>query len=155
MKLGEWLDIWTADYLNDVKPRTLESYTEQIKNHIKPTLGSVKLEALKTPANMRIYNQLGMERDGKAGLSPKTVKNIHGILHEALQQACKVGYIRTNPADACTLPRAEKKEIKPLDSDEITAFLKAIQGHQFETVYIVTLFTGLRRGRFWASPGTL
>ena len=155
MKLGEWLDIWTADYLNDVKPRTLESYTEQIKNHIKPTLGSVKLEALTTPAIQRFYNQLGMERDGKAGLSPKTVKNIHGILHEALQQACKVGYIRTNPADACTLPRAEKKEIKPLDSDEITAFLKAIQGHQFETVYIVTLFTGLRRGRFWASPGTL
>ena len=146
MKLGEWLDSWTADYLNDVKPRTIESYTEQIKNHIKPALGAVKLETLTTPAIQRFYNQLGMERDGKAGLSPKTVKNIHGILHEALQQACKVGYIRTNPTDACTLPRAEKKEIKPLDSDEITAFLKAIQGHQFETVYIVTLFTGLRRG---------
>lgn len=146
IKLGEWLDIWVAEYLNDVKPRTIESYTDHIKNHIKPALGAVKLEALTTPAVQRFYNQLGAEKGGKTGLSPKTVKNIHGVLHEALQQAYKVGYIRTNPADACTLPRAEKKEIKPLDSDEISAFLKAIQGHRFETVYIVTLFTGLRRG---------
>ena len=146
MKVGEWLDIWTAEYLNDVKPRTLESYTAQVENHIKPALGAVKLETLTTPAIQRFYNRLSKGKDGKAGLSPKTVKNIHGILHEALQQACKVGYIRTNPADSCTLPRAEKKEIKPLDSDEIAAFLKAIQGHQFETVYMVTLFTGLRRG---------
>lgn len=146
IKLGEWLDIWVAEYLNDVKPRTIESYTDHIKNHIKPALGAVKLEALTTPAVQRFYNQLGAEKGGKTGLSPKTVKNIHGVLHEALQQACKVGYIRTNPVDACTLPRAEKKEIKPLDSDEISAFLKAIQGHRFETVYIVTLFTGLRRG---------
>ena len=68
MKLGEWLDIWTADYLNDVKPRTIESYTEQIKNHIKPALGAVKLETLTTPAIQRFYNQLGMERDGTISL---------------------------------------------------------------------------------------
>ena len=107
---------------------------------------SMELEALTTPAIQRFYNQLGIDKNGKGGLSAKTVKNIHGILHAALQQACKVGYIRANPTDACTLPRVERKEIKPLDSDEIATFREAIQGHRFEIVYMVTLFTGLRRG---------
>lgn len=146
MKVGEWLEIWVADYLGGVKPATAFLYGEQIRLHIKPALGSVKLEALTTPAIQRFYNQLGMEREGKAGLSPKTVKNIHGILHEALQQACKVGYIRFNPSDACTLPRVEKKEIRPLDEEQITTFLKAIEGHRHEILYKVALFTGMREG---------
>lgn len=43
MTVGEWLDIWARDYLNDVKPFTVVSYKGQIKNHIKPALGAVKL----------------------------------------------------------------------------------------------------------------
>lgn len=47
------------------------------------------------------------------------------------------GYLRFNPADACKLPRGEKHEIRPREEPEIAAFLKAIQGHQFEALYIV------------------
>lgn len=83
---------------------------------------------------------------GKPGLNAKSIKNIHSILHKALEQAVKIGYIRSNPADACTLPRVVKKEIKPLDEDATALFIKAIEGHQFETLYLVTLFTGLRQG---------
>ena len=54
------------------------------------------------------------------------------------------GYLRTNPTDACVLPRVEKKQIKPLDEDQITAFLKEIRGHQFEYLFVVTLFAGMR-----------
>ena len=92
------------------------------------------------------YNGLSIEREGGKALSPKSVKNIHGILHKALQQAVAVGYIRFNPADACTLPRVEKKEISPLDEEQIATFLKAIEGHRHELLYKVALFTGMREG---------
>ena len=82
----------------------------------------------------------------KEGLAPKTVKNIHGILHKALQQAVANGYIKNNPADRCILPRAVRKELKPMDENMITVFLKAISGHQFEHLFTVTLFTGMREG---------
>ena len=36
MTVGQWLDIWTAEYLNHVRPRTVEAYKCQIKNHIRP-----------------------------------------------------------------------------------------------------------------------
>lgn len=141
MTVEQWLDIWTAEYLGSVKPRTLDNYKGVVKARIKPGLGAVKLESLTPHTIQSYYNGLSKE-----GLAPKTVKNIHGILHKALQQAVANGYIKTNPADSCILPRAVRKELKPMDEDMITAFLKAIQGHQYEQLFTVTLFTGMREG---------
>ncbi len=146
MTVGEWLDIWLDDYLVDVKPWTAVKYKSYIQKHIKPALGVVRLDALAVPAIQHFYNNLRKGSPGKAGLSPKTVKNIHGVFHEALQQAVSIGYLRNNPTSVCKLPRVEKPEIQPLDSREITRFLEEIKGHRFETFYRVTLFTGMRRG---------
>ena len=143
LTVGAWLDIWAAEYLSDVKPRTLDSYKTTMRTHLKPALGAIRLQALTAPQIQKFYN--GLQKREKP-LSPKTIKNIHGVLHKALQQAVEIGYIRINPADACKLPRVEKTEIKPLDSAQITQFLELIKGHQFQNVYIVTLFTGMREG---------
>lgn len=138
--LGGWLDVWLEEYTADLKPHTLKSYTTQVKVHIQPALGAVQLVALTAPQIQRFYNRL--QKD----LSPKTIKNIHGVLHKALQQAEEIGYLRHNPSGACKLPRAEKAKIKPLEDTQIAAFLEAIQGHMYETVYFVDLFTGMRQG---------
>lgn len=146
MTVGQWLDIWTAEYLNHVRPRTVEAYQCQIKNHIRPALGAIRLEALNTHTIQSFYNGLGKPQGDKPGLSAKSVKNIHGILHKAIQQAVTVGYLKFNPADACTLPRVERKELKPLDEDATARFIEAVKGNRYETVFLVTLFTGMREG---------
>ena len=146
MTVGEWLDIWLRDYLGSVKPMTELNYTQHVRNHIKPALGSIKLDVLTAPMIQSFYNELSRPKNTKDALSSKTVRCIHGILHKSLQQAEKVGYIRSNPTEACELPKIVRKEIKPLDSESIRSFLKAIEGHRFETLFILTLFTGLRRG---------
>lgn len=146
MTVGQWLDVWTAEYLNGVKPRTVESYLCQIKNHIKPNLGALKLDTLSPHTIQKFYNGLNGEREGKPGLSPKSIRNIHGILHSALQQAVAIGYLRANPADACTLPKVVRKELEPLDEDATARFIEAVKGHRYEIVFLVTLFTGMRQG---------
>ena len=65
---------------------------------------------------------------------------------KAGQQAVENGVIRVNPSDACKLPRVEKKDIRPLDDAQISEFLKVIQGHPYEYLYKVALFTGIREG---------
>ncbi|MBQ8237370.1 MAG: site-specific integrase [Oscillospiraceae bacterium] len=140
MTVGQWLDIWTKEYLGGVKPLTVNSYKTAVKNHIKPGLGAIKLDALDPHTVQSFYNSLTTQKS----LSPKTVKNIHGILHKALEKAVTNKYIPFNPTEACELPRMEKKEIQPLDDDQITAFLKAIKGHRFEDLFTVALFTGMR-----------
>lgn len=139
MTVGEWLDIWQRDYLGGVKPLTAASYKGIIKNHIKPALGAGKLEALNAHTVQEFYNSL-------ENLSPSSIKTVHGVLHQALKQAMINGYIRFNPTTACKLPRAERREIAPLDEAQTTAFLAAIKGHQFEALYTLDLFTGMRRG---------
>lgn len=141
MTVGQWLDIWTVEYLGGVKPRTKDNYQGVVRSRIKPGLGAVKLDTLTPHTIQSYYNGLTKE-----GLAPKTVKNIHGILHKALQQAVANGYIRINPADSCILPRAVRRELAPMDEDMIAAFLKAISGHPFEELFTVTLFTGMREG---------
>ena len=87
MTLNEWLDIWLRDYLTGVKPSTSYLYQRQAKLYIRPALGSVRLDRLEPHTIQRFYNSLHEERDGKPPLSAKSIKNIHGILHKALQQA--------------------------------------------------------------------
>lgn len=147
LTLAQWLEIWSKTYLGGVKPRTAHIYKSDIKLHILPALGAVRLEALNAPMIQAFYNAMGEpSKQNPEGLSAKTVKNVHGVLHKALQQAVLIGYLRYNPADACILPRIERKKIKPFDDAQITAFLTAIQGNRFETLFILTLFTGMREG---------
>lgn len=143
MTVGEWMDIWSAEYLGNIKPSTAAIYKGIINNHIKPALGTTKLEALNANTIQKFYNSLS---SGDPPLSPQSIKVVHGTLHKALYQAILLGYIRFNPTEACVLPRIVKKEITPLDETQTAAFLKAIKGHKFETLFTVALFTGLREG---------
>lgn len=144
MTLGEWLDIWKKEYLGSVKPLTVKDYYNQIDNHIKPAMGAVRLDGLETHMIQRFYNTL-TDKAGKP-LSPKTVKNIHGVLHKALQQAIANGYISQNPAAACILPKIQKPEIKPLEPDEIALFLKEANKDSYSNLFTVAIFTGMRQG---------
>ena len=67
MKLGQWLDTWTEDYLGDVKESTAHVYREDVRLYIKPALGSVPLEALNASTIQKFINDLAKR------LSPKTV----------------------------------------------------------------------------------
>jgi integrase len=146
LTLNAWLDIWLSEYNKDVKPRTLLEYKGQCNYRIKPALGAVKLTSLRPHDVQMFLNKQGAASKDMRALSPKSVHNLHGVLHKALQQAVLIGYINVNPANASKLPRVEKTTIKPFDNDLIKSFLVAIKGHPFETLYILDLFTGLRKG---------
>ena len=144
--VGQWLDVWQQDYLVNVRPSTVTSYEATIRNHIKPRIGAIRLESLTTHDIQEFYNSLRTPSENRKALSAKTIKNIHGILHHALQQAMLNNYIRTNPSNSCVIPRATKKKVKPLNEYQIADFLKAIKGHKYESMFLVALFTGIRQG---------
>lgn len=144
MTVGQWLDTWLKEYAApSLKTLSLSTYESRIRTHIKPALGKLKLSELNATHIQTLYNNLTR----REGLSPKTIKNVHGILHKAISQAVKLRYIPYNPADACELPRMEKREVSPLTEEDITALLTQIsEGEPLRDMFIVTLFTGMRRG---------
>lgn len=142
MKVSQWLDEWLASYTMNIKPATKSAYEEHIRVHIKPSLGNIPLKQLSTRDIQQLYTGLLKERE----LSPKTVRNIHGVLHRTLEQAKLLGYIRVNPADAAVTPRVEKKQVEALDAEDVGKFLAAIKGSKYEYPLFVAIFTGLRQG---------
>lgn len=143
MTVGRWLESWLVEYTGDVKPYTKRAYTTNIKNHIIPAMGALRLEKLTPLQVQKFYNECMRE---PKSLKPKTVKNIHGVLHSALKQAVMNGLIRSNPTESCTIPRIERMEIKPFDDVAEKSFLKAIEGDKYERLFIVDLYTGMRKG---------
>ena len=141
MTLGAWMDTWLKEYLTHTKPLTQKTYFELVKKHIKPELGTIQLGTLDTHTIQRFYNSLT-----EAGLSPKSIKNIHGVLHSALQQALANNYITVNPTNACKLPRIVKPEIRPLEPEEIKSLLREAQLDDYCNLFIAALFTGMRQG---------
>ena len=137
----EWLKVWQDDYLGSVKGSTKTNYEYHIEKNIIPALGGIRLQRLTAPMIQKLYKQ--KEKDG---LSPKTIKNLHGVIHKSLDQAVKVGYLRNNVSDACILPRIVKKEMIILQGDQYKAFLEEIKGKANEEIFFVDLFTGLREG---------
>lgn len=136
MSVGQWLDIWAAEYLVSVKPNTVRVYTLNIKKHIKPAIGAIKLSELRPHTVQKFINDME--------LSPASIRLAYKVLHQALEKAVKLDYILKNPAAGCELPRSEQKEIRPLDDHQTAALLKAAKGGDMEHLITVALFTGIR-----------
>lgn len=140
--VGQWLDEWLDTFaVTKVKPLTYQSYAATIRNHLKPAFGAVPLQSLKGSHIQQLYNRM-LEK----GLSAKTVINVGAVLRKALSVALKQGVIISNPCDAAELPKAMRKEIRPLTDAEIPLFLKQIENHQFRNAYALCIFAGLREG---------
>ena len=147
MTVGEWFDIWTAEYLGNTKPHTKKSYESIIDNHIRPAIGAVKLASLAPIQVQKMLNGVRSTKDTMLGqkVNPKTIKNVHGVLHSALVQAVRCGYLKSNPADLAVLPKRTRAEIHVLDSAKMAEFFKAIEGHRYQYLYLLDLFTGMRQ----------
>ena len=151
--VAQWLETWSKDYLLGVKDSTALLYRQSIRLYIVPHVGTVRLDKLTSPMVQKFYNELVQPTDpDRSPISAKSVKNVHGIFHRALQQAVKIGLLRMNPTDGCILPRIVKKEIHPLTSQQIAELLKLLPGHPHEYLYQIALFTGMREGELLGLP---
>lgn len=140
MTVADWLDTWRRDYLINVKPSTAVSY-QQSCEHILPVLGEIRLQELEPHMVQHLITVLRREN-----LSPKTIHNVHGVLHRALQQALQNFYVDYNAADFVTLPRVVRPELEVLDIEGTKRFLHRIRGERYEDVFRFILFTGVREG---------
>ena len=89
-------------------------------------------------------------RDGKGGLSARTVHHHHRILYEALRHAVKHGIIMRNPAEAADPPRPRDKEIAVIQPADVRLLLDAANGTPYYLGVFTAVYTGLRRGELLA-----
>lgn len=146
MTLEQWMEIWLSEYMFDKKWSTVKHYKAQARTSIIPALGRYPLSQLDPHLIQTFYNSLLRGKGRAKPLSPKSIRNIHGILSKCLSTAVKLEYMRRNPAESVTLPRVVKKEIKPLTDEQVRQMVAQAGNDGFGTLFKVVVFTGLRLG---------
>lgn len=141
---GDWLDEWSKGYLIDVSESTKVAYKGLINNHIKPALGKSKIQSLTHNKIQQYINSLIKK------LSPKTIRNVHLVIHRSLRDAKLNGYISDNPADNIILPKLKRKEMEVLDQEEVIEFLNLAyeQIPEYADCFEFLILTGLRVSEF-------
>jgi integrase len=91
----------------------------------------------------------GKQSNGGGGLSPRSVRYVHTIVHRALKDAVRWGRIARNPADAADPPRAaatSRPTMTTWTAPEVRAFLEHTADHRLHAAFVVLATTGMRRG---------
>ncbi|MCL2030341.1 MAG: site-specific integrase [Oscillospiraceae bacterium] len=153
LPLGEWLETWLDEYVaRRLRTSTRTSYENIIRNQILPRLGATRLHELRREEVEAFYAALleGGRADGRGGLSRKTVRNVHIVLHRALEAAAERELIGKNPAAAAAMPgrrgAPETRSAEVLTLEEQRALTARCGPDACGTAVVTALSTGLRMG---------
>jgi integrase len=132
---------WLEATKGTVRERTWIRAEVDVRVHIDPVLGKSRLDGLSA---LRLQSFYRTKLD--SGLSPRAVQIIHATLHKALRQAVRWQLIPRNVAESVEPPKANEKEIEPLDEEQVRGLLKAVERDELEALYVLAITTGMRSG---------
>ena len=142
LTVGEYLDRWLSDCVRGtVRESTYSRDKYLVVNHVKPSIGRVKLKNLNGLHLQSLYRE---RMD--SGLSGSTVQKLHHVIHKSLTQAVRWSLIPRNVADDVKAPTPTPKEMHPLSAPEARRLLEAARSDRLEAFYVLAVHTGMRRG---------
>lgn len=104
--VDEWFDEWIQTYKKpSVKDSTLKEYKSYYKVHVKPAIGSLRIQSIKASHVQKIMNRM-QEKD----YTGKTIHHVNVVISGMMNQAVKEGMILTNPCGGVTVPKGKPQE---------------------------------------------
>ncbi len=149
LTVGAFLEQWIEASRAQLRGTTSASYAMLLRTHVKPRLGDVKLQRLTPPMLNSVYADLlaSGRRNGKGGLSPRTVRYVHTVLQRALGDAVGWSMLARNPASAANPPKKAPASRKPTwTAVELRRFLERVRDDRLYAAFLLSAMTGMRRG---------
>lgn len=145
ISFGEYLtERWLPAQRMSLRPSTYASYRAAITLHVVPDLGHIPIQQLSPDRLDQLYAALVV-----GGLSAKTVRNVHVMIHKSLHDAVRKNLVPRNVADAADPPklnRADRDEMKTWTPAQLRVFFGGIAHHRLAAAYVLAATTGMRRG---------
>jgi len=140
---SSYIDEWFQHYVKRVKETTALSRKYTVDRHLlrENPFRNKPLSKITTKDIDVLYN-LKLEE----GYSTNTVRKIHQMLYQALEQALKWNLIKTNPVSKTDPPSIKTKDIKIWSFDEIHAFLDESKKSRHFIMFLLAIYTGMRKG---------
>lgn len=131
--LNELLDHWLAHLQTNkaLRLRTVGRYRQLLDHHVRPYLGENPVGSLGTLNIQQLYDRLAHagRKDGTAGgLGPRTIRQLHLCLHQALGYAMKWHDLPANPAADAEPPAIPAHTPATLTPQQVGVLLAAAQG---------------------------
>ena len=140
--VGELLDFWLETYARPrVRPKSYDTYERIIRVHLKPALGSIRVQQLRPEHLQSFY----AERLA-AGCGKRTVEMCHRRIAQALTMAMEHGQVARNVAQVVHPPRPRAREMQTWSRDEAQRFLQVASQSSYGPIWAVALATGMRCG---------
>lgn len=146
--LEEAMITWLETILKpSLRVSTLENYSKAIHKRIIPALGRYKLKDIQTEHIQTFYLSLMDE-----GLSAEYIRYIHSITKSFFKHQVRIQNIPKNIVEYAVPPRIKRKEQKTWSIEEAVRFLKTASTNNktYYIIYLLALYTGLRRGEILA-----
>jgi integrase len=145
------VDDWLPAKRVTLKPSTAACYEQMLTSYVLPRLGGVELAKVDGGTLNALYaDLLAHGRTGASGrsggLSPKTVRNVHGILHRAFADAVRWKRLAVNPCDSADRPRWAEPEMQAWTAEQLRAFLAHVATDRHAGPWHLLVTTGMRRG---------
>ena len=150
--LAAFTDEWLAAIAPTVRPATHYSYARNLRLHVLPYIGTVPMVAIDAGTLNGLYARLlaeGRKDFEGGGLSPRSVRYVHTILHRVFKDAVKWGRLVRNPSDAADPPRSVASgapETTTWTADELRRFLDGVADDRVYAAYLLLATSGMRRG---------
>lgn len=140
--LKEYLEDWLERYVkSNVRPNSYAGYERNIRIHVIPYLGHIRLNAISSLALDDLYRKLL-----KSGLAVNTVKYVHRTLSIALEHAVSYQYIESNPArNTLTKFTSKVKTPAPYTIEQMRQLLDGVKDTQWEFIIVLGGLYGMRR----------
>lgn len=84
-------------------------------------------------------------KDGKGGLSPRSLRLHKNILYQALTEAVKAGLLSANPCEYIDLPSVPRHEAHFYTAEQVQTLLDSIRDDPLFPLVKITAIYGLRR----------
>ncbi|WP_275891344.1 tyrosine-type recombinase/integrase [Ruminococcus sp. OA3] len=146
LSVSDYMDYWMDHYVKvECKPNTQRAYSDIIRIHIKPYLGSYRLGSIGPDTLQEHMNKLYAK-----GLAKNYLKNIHAVLLGSFKYAVyPCGYLKDNPMQYVHLPKCayskaetDKKIITP---DEFSQIITRFpEGSRYHILFMICYYTGFR-----------
>ena len=154
MTLREYILFWQETYdKHQSRPTTYAAHNYVFKNHILPSLGDIPLSELTSEMVGEFLEErrrFGNHRPGSSGLGEETMRHIHRLLQQCLDQAMRDGLIGDNPARAFHYSKPKKVNADVLTPLEMEDYLDAAERLGHLPMFMLALTAGLRQGELIA-----
>ena len=145
------VDEWLPAKIATLKPSTAATYAQYLRTYAVPYIGDLELSKVDGGVLNALYGQLLSDgRTGASGrtggLAPKTVRNLHGMLHRAFADAVRWRRLTVNPCLSADQPRKNSAELGLWSAEQMRHYLDSVRDDRLHGAWCLLLTTGLRRG---------